>query len=57
MSVNDRIRALKEKHKNLEIALEQELKSMKSNEGYVGALKAQKLKIRDEIQRLSRDSG
>ena len=57
MSVSDRIRALKEKHKNLENALEQELKNTKVDETNVGVLKSQKLKIRDEIQRLSRDSG
>ncbi len=53
MKVEERITALKVRHADLEEALQQENRRPLPNSGVLTDLKRQKLKIKDEIQRLS----
>jgi hypothetical protein len=54
MSLQDRIEALKEKHAELERALDDESKRPLPNQDAVHDLKRQKLRIKDEIYQLER---
>ena len=54
MSLHDRIEALREKHAELERALDEENKRPLPNQDAVHDLKRQKLRIKDEIYQLER---
>lgn len=56
MSAIERIDSLKQKHAKLEEDLAQEMKNATSNEATLNQLKRQKLAIKDEIEKLSKDS-
>ncbi len=53
MMMDERIDSLKNKHASLEATLESELGHPKPDESVVHDLKRQKLRIKDEIVRLS----
>ena len=53
MKVDEHIAALKAKHENLEEALQQENKRPLPNTSVISDIKRQKLRIKDEIRRLS----
>ncbi len=53
MKVEERITALKARHADLEEALRQETRRPLPSSSVLNDLKRQKLKIKDEIQRLS----
>ncbi len=55
MKVDEHIAALKAKHANLEEDLQQENRRPLPNSGVLSDIKRQKLRIKDEIQRLSKD--
>jgi len=55
MSVEDHIESLKKKHADLDLALEDENSRPMPNTAAIKDLKRQKLAIKDEIARLSRD--
>ena len=57
MSANERIDSLKQKHAKLEEELAQEMKSANANEKTLNDIKRQKLAIKDEIEKLSKDNG
>ena len=54
MSLHDRIEALREKHAELERALDEENKRPLPNQDAVHDLKRQKLRIKDEIYQLEK---
>ena len=56
MSTTERIDSLKLKHAKLEDDLAQEMKSANSNEVTLNNLKRQKLAIKDEIEKLTKDT-
>ncbi len=53
MKVDEQITALKAKHEILEKALQQEIRRPLPNTSVISDIKRQKLRIKDEIQRLS----
>lgn len=53
MSVDDRIRSLRSRHGDLEARLREENKRAWPDTGLVGQIKREKLKIKDEIDRLA----
>jgi len=55
MKVDEHIAALKAKHANLEEALQQEVRRPLPDTNVLNDIKRQKLRIKDEIQRLSKD--
>ncbi len=57
MSANERIDSLKQKHAKLEEELAQEMKRANANEKTLNDIKRQKLAIKDEIEKLSKDNG
>ncbi len=54
MKVDEHIAALKAKHANLEEDLQQENRRPLPNSGVLSDIKRQKLRIKDEIRRLSK---
>ncbi|MFQ5953935.1 MAG: YdcH family protein [Kiloniellales bacterium] len=54
MKVDERITALKARHADLEEALQQEIRRPLPNSSVLTDLKRQKLRIKDEIHRLSK---
>jgi uncharacterized protein len=54
MSLQDRIEALREKHAELERALDEENKRPLPNQDAVHGLKRQKLRIKDQIYQLEK---
>ncbi len=55
MSVSDHITALKAKHADLEKALEDETQRPLPDSSVLAGIKREKLRIKDEIARLSKD--
>ncbi|MBU2961941.1 DUF465 domain-containing protein [Citreicella sp. C3M06] len=53
MSLSSHLQELKKKHQNLSSAVEQMQRSPGTSDLHVAALKKQKLKIKEEISRLS----
>jgi hypothetical protein len=53
MSLNERIDALKAKHRALEVALDQEVNRPHPDDVQISTLKKQKLQIKDEIASLA----
>jgi len=54
LSVTSRIQNLKQKHEKLSSEVEQAYKSPASDELYISQLKKEKLRLKEEISRLSR---
>ena len=52
MSVHDRIQTLRDRHQNLEVALDQETHRPLPDMDAIADLKRQKLRIKDEIVQL-----
>jgi hypothetical protein len=57
MSIERHIQALRAKHEQLELTLEQERSRPYPNDMLIADLKHQKLKIKDMIRALNRSSG
>jgi hypothetical protein len=53
MSLNDRVESLKDKHAALDAALKAETRRPQLNSAAVSEMKRQKLRIKDELERLS----
>ena len=53
MSADERIEALKEKHRNLEHAIDEENARPHPDDIHIATLKKQKLQIKDELAQLS----
>ena len=54
LSITSHIQNLKQKHEKLSIEVEQAYKSPASDELYISQLKKEKLRLKEEISRLSR---
>ncbi len=54
MGTNERINSLKQKHADIETAINSETKNVNPSEETLNNLKRQKLAIKDEIEKLSR---
>ena len=54
LSITSHIQNLKQKHENLSSEVEQAYKSPASDELYISQLKKEKLRLKEEISRLSR---
>lgn len=57
MSLQERITALRDRHANLEALIDDEFNRPHPNDTRIGELKRQKLRIKDEIERISHGVG
>jgi hypothetical protein len=55
MALEDRIRALRERHSSLEAQIQQETTRPIPDDSRIASLKRQKLRIKDEIQRMQHE--
>jgi len=55
MAVENRIRALRERHQSLEAQIQQETARPHPDDSRIASLKRQKLRIKDEIQRMEHE--
>jgi len=54
MAIEAHIRELSDKHAKLDLAIQNEMKSLASNDAQIAALKRQKLRLKEELENLRR---
>jgi hypothetical protein len=54
MAIEAHIRELSDKHAKLDLAIQNEMKSLASSDAQIAALKRQKLKLKEELEKLRR---